>query len=80
MKNKKIKTNEYGISAIYEIFDKRLALILDGYRINVKPKNLFTKIFKRFIHYELVIEKPNLFSMMPKVKNMGTETNWKVKK
>lgn len=78
---KKITTTDvYGVTAYYKLYDKKLILLMEGYEFNVKPKNLFTRIFKRFIRYEIVVEKPELFSLIPKVKNLGLKKNWRTKK
>ena len=57
-------------SNIPSYIDPSIALILQGFRLNRKPGNWFTKLFWRWIYVEIrvTMESENLSDLIPKHK------------
>ncbi len=49
-------------------FNKEIQLALKGYSAEIIPKNIFAKIFRRFIKSEIRYSKQTLCGSLPKVK------------
>ena len=58
-----------GCSVEMQIFDKELQMLMKGYVIEYKPSGWFSKLFWRFIKFEVKYkEAPKLWQLLRKVK------------